>query len=206
MAQPSTSLDDPVEIADEAASVRFDLRFYLTESEWEEATNLLHPIIGNTYSRPWVRLLSGVGAAWIIMMPTLLGGQSWHEMLLYQPMRAAFLGLMALACALGTTRFAMKFLDHRLNRLDLDRHVMVSERGVMIAWNGRVFNYEWKDFVYFRESASVVILRNPGARFWTIPVRALPPGSETRFREFLRSKLSRRQPYSWSPDSSGYPH
>ena len=101
MAQPSTSLDDRVEIADQAASVRFDLRFYLNESEWLEATNLLHPIIGSIYSRPWVRLFSGVCAAWIIMMPTLLGGQSWHDMLLYQPTRAAFLGLIALASAFG---------------------------------------------------------------------------------------------------------
>jgi len=202
MGQLSTSLDqhDQREIVRNHPAAAFDLRFVLTEPEWREGTHLLHPIVGTSYTKPWIRLFWGICAIANLMMPSL-HGHSWGEMFSDEPLRAAVAGLMVLICAWGATGIGMKSLDHRLNRLDLDRHIVVTEQGVTITWNQRTWNYAWKDFVYFRETANVVILRNPGIRFWTIPLRALPPGSEARFRELLHSKLPRRQPYSWSPNS-----
>jgi hypothetical protein len=84
--------------------------------------------------------------------------------------------------------------------------MLVSEQGVRIEWNGRVFQYGWNDFSYFRGNSSLLILRNSASRFWTIPLRALPLGSETIFVDFVARNVPRRQPHSWSPDSSGYPH
>jgi hypothetical protein len=57
--------------------------------------------------------------------------------------------------------------------------------------------------MHFRQGPNVVILRHSVLTFWTIPIRAVPVEKQSEFREFLNRKLARRQPYSWSPDSSG---
>jgi len=187
-------------------SICFDLRFILTEAEWREGTDLLHPIFGTAYNpKPPLRIFFAVCGVLNLIGP-VLSGWSWGEFLRDQPQRAALVLLVALACALAAAGIGMKALDRRLNRIDLERHIVVTNQGVTITWNNRVFNHEWKDFVYFRETANVVVLRNPGVRFWTIPLRAVPAAGESRFREHLHSKLPRRQPYSWSPDSSRYAH
>jgi hypothetical protein len=187
-------------------STCFDLRFILTEAEWREGTDLLHPLFGTAYNpKPLFRLFFALCAVLNFVIP-ILHGWSWDEFLRDQPQRAALVLLGVIACALAATGIGMKALDRRLNRIDLERHIVVTEDGVTITWNQRTWNHEWKDFVYFRETENLVVLRNPGVRFWTIPLRAVPAGSQTRFRELLHSKLARRQPYSWSPDSSHTAH
>ncbi len=213
MSEPITALESRPKVPDAAIerdvlsaskpAPLFDLRFFLTESEWREASNLLHPIFGSAYSKPWFRLFYVLCAVMCLISPRL-NGTSWSELIQYAPGRAVFAALGALACTSGA--LWMKSLDYRLNRLDLDRHIVLSEGGVTITWNGRTWNHEWKDFAYFRESSDIVILRNPGVRFWAIPLRAVPAGQQSQFRELLHRKLTRRQPYSWSPDSSGVAH
>jgi YcxB-like protein len=196
---------DPREIVGDSSTL-FDLRFILTEAEWREGTDLLHPIFGTAYNpKIPLRLFFGLCGVLNLMIP-VLNGWSWDELIREQPQRAALTALVAIACALAAMGIGTKALDRRLNRIDLERHIVVTDRGVTISWNNRVFNHEWKDFVYFRETPNVVILRNPGVRFWTIPLRALPSGSKSRFLDLLHRKMPRRQPYSWSPDSSGYVH
>ena len=205
MPQLSTSSQDGPVIAFGTAAADFDLRFFLTEAEWREAANLLHPIVGNGFNKPWLRLFLVCCAVFNLIVP-VLNGWSWGKLIRDRPQSALAIGLAASFCGFLATGFGMKFLNQRLNRLDLERHILVGEPGVRIAWNGRVFHYQWKDFLYFRHNSNVLILRNPGVRCWTIPLRALPPGSEPRFLELLCKNLPRRQPHSWSPDSSGYPH
>lgn len=64
MGQLSTSLDqdNQREIVHTPPSAAFDLRFILTEPEWREGTHLLHPIVGTSYTKPWIRLFWGICA------------------------------------------------------------------------------------------------------------------------------------------------
>jgi hypothetical protein len=180
----------------------FDLRFSLTESEWREAGALLHPISGGAYAKPWLRLFCGFCAVANLMAPAL-NGTSWSELIQCAPGRAAFAALGAVACASGA--IWMKSLDHRLNRIDLERHIIMTDASVTVTRNERTWNHRWQDFAYFREGQNIVILRNPGVRYWTIPLRAIPADRQLHFRKLLCNKLARRQPYSWSSDSSGVP-
>lgn len=187
------------------STVHFELRFFLTEAEWREAGTLLHPAIGNGFDKPWIRLFTGFCAIFNLVFP-ILNGWSWSDLIRDRPQSAVAIVLAALFCGFLSTGFGMRFLNQRLNRLDLERYVVVSERGVRIEWNGRVFHYGWNDFSYFRTNSTLLVLRNSVFRFWTIPLRALPPGSELLFVEFVARNLARRQPHSWSKDSSGYSH
>jgi len=180
----------------------FDLHFMLTRAEWKEAGILQHPIMGAS-AKLWIRLFCGLCAAINLTTPWMIG-ISWSALIRYAPAKAAILAVPALSCACWA--IWMNALDHRLNRLDLERHIVLDEERVTITWNQRTFNYQWKDFIYFRESSNLVVLRNPGARFRTIPLRVVPSGSQSQFHELLRRRLARRQPYSWSPDTSGIAH
>lgn len=186
-------------------ALHFELRFFLTEAEWREGASLLHPTAGNGFDKPWVRLFVGFCAVFNLILP-VLNGWSWSDFIRNRPQAALAIGLGSLFCGFLSTGFGLRFLNHRLNRLDLERHILVTDKGVRIQWNGRVFHYGWNDFSYFRTNSTLLVLRNSAFRFWTIPLRALPPGTEPRFLEFVSRNLPRRQPYSWSPDSSGHPH
>jgi|SRR5579872_279326 len=201
---PSVTLH-PSDIASSDRRTDFELRFRLTETEWREGASLLHPLVGNGLDKPWLRLFIGSCALLNLIFP-VLNGWSWSDLLHERPQSALALGLAALFCGFLATGFGQRLLNQRLNRFDLERRVLVGEQGVKIEWNGRVFDYEWKDFLYFRSNSNVLVLRNSLHRFWTIPLRALPRGSESRFLELVSRSLPRRQPHSWSPDSSGYPH
>jgi hypothetical protein len=196
---PSTTLDG-LDGESLKPAQSFDLRFFLTEAELQQGMALLHPIVGNSRSIR-SRLICAVCSV-ICLMGPVLHGWSWGELIHYAPRTAAIVGLAALFCAWCASGIGVNSLNLRMNRVDLDRHIVVSEQGVKIEWNQQTFNYQWKDFVYFRETDALIILRNPGIRFWTIPLRAVPPASQARFLELIHNKLPCRQPYSWSPDSS----
>jgi hypothetical protein len=186
------SLDKP--------TISFDLRFFLTESELREAALLLHPLIANRFVKPLVRVFNGCAAIIIFMVPGRFGW-TWHDLLRYSPHHAVFLGIIALGCAWTATGVGMKSPDRHLNRLDLERHIVLSDQGVTVTLGERTWNSPWKDFVFFRNTPTIFLLRTTGTKFWTIPRRALSPADVARFRELLREKLPRRQPWSWSSDS-----
>lgn len=180
----------------------FDLHFFLAESEWRTAVRLLHPIAGRPYVKSLLRVLNGCGAIIIATIPHRFGW-SWPLLFRFQPVQASFLAAIALVCLWSATGVGMNRWNHRLNRLDLERHIVVCDQGVTVDWNARAWNYRWNDFVYFRETEGIVVLRTTGTKFWTIPMRILQPEGAVRFRELLAQKLPCRQPWSWSPDSSG---
>jgi hypothetical protein len=175
MAAPATALERLDQNSGSGAkpALSFDLRFKLTESEWKEASNLVHPILGGAHTKPWARLLCGFCALINLIAPTL-NGTSWSELVRCAPGRAVFAGT-----------------------------AMLSDQTVIVTLNDRTWNNLWADFMHFRQGPNVVILRHSVLTFWTIPIRAVPVEKQSEFREFLNRKLARRQPYSWSPDSSG---
>jgi len=204
MAAPTPALESAVHNSSSGVKPAplFDLRFNLTESEWKESSNLVHPIFGGAHTKPWARLFCGFCAVINLIAPTL-NGTSWGELIRYAPSRAIFAGTAMLLCA-GAAIW-MKPLERRRNQLDVERHVVLSEHKVTVTLNERVWNNLWTDFMYFREGPNVAILRHSVLTFWTIPLRAIPIERQSEFRQLLNSKLARRQPYSWSPDSSSVP-
>jgi len=181
----------------------FELRFFLTEAELQQGHALLHPITGTSRSLR-ARLICAACAV-ICLGGPILYGWSWPEFIQDAPVGALNVGLAALFCSWCASGIGFGSLNNRLNRLDLERHVVLSDRGVTIDWNEKTFNYQWKDFVFFRENESIVVLRNPGVRCWTIPLRTVPAGRRALFLDLLHRNLARHQPYSWSPDSSRKP-
>lgn len=200
---PATATPDSLEHHSVHPAETFDLRFFLTEAELQQGHALLHPISGTSRSIR-SRLFCALCAVICVVSPMLMGW-SWTEMFEYAPHRAAIPALATLFCVWGASGIGMNSLNNRLNRIDLDRHIAVSEQGVTIEWNQKTFNYQWKDFVFFRENENLVVLRNPGIRCWTIPLRAVPTARQAKFLNLLHSKVPRRQPFSWSPDSSRKP-
>jgi hypothetical protein len=205
MAAPATALERLDQNSGSGAkpALSFDLRFKLTESEWKEASNLVHPILGGAHTKPWARLLCGFCALINLIAPTL-NGTSWSELVRCAPGRAVFAGTAMLLCAAAA--IWMKPLERRRNWLDVERHVMLSDQTVIVTLNDRTWSNLWTDFMHFRQGPNVVVLRHSVLTFWTIPIRAVPVEKQSEFREFLNRKLARRQPYSWSPDSSGTAH
>jgi hypothetical protein len=99
-------------------TVHFELRFFLTEAEWREAGSLLHPVVGNGFNKPWVRLFVGSCAIFNLIFP-ILNGWSWGDLIRDRPQSAVVIVLGALFCGFLSTGVGMRFLNHRLNRLDL---------------------------------------------------------------------------------------
>ena len=205
MAAPTTALERPDQNSSSGAkpAQSFDLRFKLTESEWKESSNLVHPIFGSAHTKPWARLLCGFCALINLIAPSL-NGTSWGELIHHAPGRAVFAGTAMILCAAAA--IWMKPLERSRNWLDVERHTMLSDQTIIVTLNDRSWNNRWTDFMYFRQGASVVVLRHSVLTFWTIPIRAVPFERQSEFRELLNRKLARRQPYSWSPDSSGVMH
>jgi YcxB-like protein len=174
----------------------FEIRFFLTKSELEEAGLALHPVIANQRINPFLRLFNGMGALMIVAIPHILS-TSWRELLKSEPVGTLFLAAVGLVSAWSSSGVGMKALNHHLNRLDLEREISVSEVGVRIRHGNRVLDYPWKRFIFFCETPNLFILRRPGTQFWTIPKRALTPGDEPGLEELLRGKLRRSQPWSY---------
>jgi YcxB-like protein len=164
------SLDTP--------TISFDLRFFVTESEWREASALVHPIIANRFVKPLVRVFNGCAAVFIFMVPGRFGS-TWPDLLRYSPHHAGFLLVVALGCAWTATGIGVKSLNHHVNRLDRERHIVVSDQGLSVTLGERHWNHHWKDFVFFRDTPKLIVLRATGTRFWTIPTRAIPPADVT---------------------------
>jgi hypothetical protein len=202
MAEQSLTLDPVDKSAHDPAAICFDLRFFLSQAEWKEAAQVLHPIVGNPRVKPFVRVFNGLVAIGMFLLPPKLFHQSWLELFKTTPPFAIFLALMALFCAWSATGIGVKSLDQHLNRLDLERHMVVTQEGLTVAMGERRYKHQWKDFVFYRETPSFLILRGTGVQFWTIPLRAIPPTDLPAFRDLIGHKLPRRQRWSWSPDSS----
>jgi YcxB-like protein len=201
MTQPETLRPRDTVSSSSKPTASFDLRFFLTEPEWREAILLLHPFVGRQYIKSLLRVVNGCGAIIIMMVPHRFGW-SWPLLFQLRPAQAVFLAALVFVSVWSATGVGMKRLDHRLNRLDLARHIVVSDQGVNVDWNAQTWNYQWKDFVYFRETEELVVMRTAGTKFWTIPIRVFQPEDAARFRELLRQNLPHRQPWSWSAGSS----
>jgi YcxB-like protein len=165
-----------------------ECRFFLTRDEIDKAATLLHPWANSRYGKLLSRGMCGLSALAVPWIPGLLG-KSWREVFATQPgvaLAAIGLGLFWAWAAVGCP--GMK----ALNRLDLERRIVVSDLGVEVTCGRRTFTYDWPRLFCYREAPGLFVVRTRFARFWTIPRRALQPGDGERLRSLLAKRLPDR--------------
>jgi hypothetical protein len=78
------------------------------------------------------------------------------------------------------------------NRLDVERRICISHRGIDITHGRLRQQKQWKDFSFFQETSTIILLQTNGASFWTLPKRAIPAGRGDQLQTLLNAKLRRR--------------
>jgi YcxB-like protein len=197
--QPIVNDTDPLSNATQGPGPEpartLEVRFFLSERELKEAFATLHPLITDRRFKTVARVLNGLAAVFYLSLPHLVG-QSWKRFLQTQPVEAVLLVAAALVSGWSATgSIGSKTIDRFLNRVDLERHVVLADRGVTIARGDRTREYEWRRFMFFRETADLFILQTTGTSFWTIPKRVFDRQGEQDFRAFLGRKLHERQSF-----------
>jgi hypothetical protein len=86
----------------------------------------------------------------------------------------------------------MMKLNRVANRLDVERRICVSHRGIDITHGRLRQQKQWKDFSFFQETPTIYLLQTNGASFWTLPKRAIPAGRGDQLLALLNAKLRRR--------------
>jgi YcxB-like protein len=176
-----------------------DVRFLLSEHELKEAFAALHPLITNRRFKAVGRVINGLAAVFYLGLPHLVG-QSWRQFLQTQPVEAVFLAVLALVTGwTATGSIGNKAIDRFLNRLDLERSMVLDDRGVRISRGGRNWNYAWRRLTFFHETPELFILQTAGISFWIIPKRVFDAQGEREFRDFLIAKLPRRGKFFFQP-------
>ena len=171
------------------------VRFFLSEGELKEAFAALHPLMSNRRFKAVGRVINGLAAVFYLRLPHLIG-QSWAQFFQAQPVEAVFLAALALVCGWSATgTIGRKAIDRFLNRPDLERHIILADRGVTITRGDRTWDYDWRRFAFFRETADLFILQTNRTSFWTIPKRVFDSQGEQDFRAFLGRKVRKRQSF-----------
>jgi hypothetical protein len=171
------------------AETLFDVRFLLTEPELQEAAAKRNPLAHNPFVKVLAQVISGLGAVFLPLVPHMLG-QTWLELLKSQPVGTVFvITVTVVNLWVATGAIGSAALNRRVNRLDLERHIMFTDLAVQITHGGKTREMAWKRFSSFAETPDLFILETVGIQFWAIPKRALPPGCAQKFRLFLTSKV-----------------
>lgn len=195
-------VNDTVPLSNAAASLSLepprslDVRFLLSEGELREAFAALHPLMTNRRFKAVGRVINGIATVFYLRLPYLIG-QSWGQFLQTQPVEAVFLAALALVSGWSATgSIGNKAIDRFLNRLDLERYLVLDARGVKITRGDRNWDYAWRRFAFFHETSESFILQTTGISFWTIPKRAFDTRGEQDFRALLVARLPRRRRFS----------
>lgn len=179
-----------------------DVRFLLSERELKEAFAALHPLITNRRFKTVGRVINGLGVVFYLKLPHLIG-QSWEQFLQTQPVEAVFLAALALVSGWSATgNIGSKAIDRFLNRLDLERYIVLDDRRVKITRGDRNWDYAWRRFAFFHETSESFVLQTTGISFWAIPKRVFDTQGEREFRAFLVTKLPPRRKFFFHPRSA----
>ena len=169
-----------------------DVRFFLKPEELDEASAIRRGKSNTSTNKSLRHLISGFGALLFGFAPHITGS-TWSEWWHHQPQSAIIFGGLAILniyALLGQP--GAKKLGHTLNRLDVERRLCVSHRGIDIT-HGRLRQQKtWKDFSFFQETPTIILLQTNGASFWTLPKRAIPAGRGDQLLALLNAKLRRR--------------
>ncbi len=172
--------------------IALDICFFLTGAELDEVVAARKTASNTRANKIFVRIITGIGAVVLLfLLPSLRGG--WHGLFMWNPPRALFylaLGVLDLWIAVGMP--GGKKLNQLVNRLDVERHIRFSDRGVFVTHGSRTFDQEWSNFRFFQETPNLFLLQTVGTSFWTVPKRILSPSAAQELRAFLTAKLPQR--------------
>ncbi len=168
---------------------RFDVRFLLTNDELKEAAAVRKTFANSLFGKTMGRVITGVGTIYFACVP-YLRGTTWSDLIAEYPLRAMVVGAMVVLDFWVTIGMPGKNrLNRAVNRLDVERHIMIDDGGVDVTHGENRYQSKWSDFKCFQETANVFVLLTTFERFWTIPKRVLPTGSIESFRSLLQRKL-----------------
>jgi hypothetical protein len=169
-----------------------DLRFFLTLEELDEATAVRKVKSNEKSQKTMMRTVCAIGAAYAAFVP-YLHGTTWSFYWNHKPASALFWGFLLVAdiyVALGQP--GMMKLNRAANRLNVERRICVSHRGIDITHGKLRQQKQWKDFSFFQETPTIYLLQTNSAMFWTIPKRAIPAGRGDQLEALLKAKLQKR--------------
>jgi hypothetical protein len=169
-----------------------DVRFFLKPEELDEASAVRKGVTNTAGNKALRYLICGMGALIAGFMP-YLAGTNWTALWQHQPGPAIFwAGLMILNVYVLLGQPGMKKLNHLANRLDVERRICVSHRGIDITHGRMQQRKSWNDFSFYQETPKIFLLQTTGPSFWTLPKRAIPAGREDQLQTLLKAKLQRR--------------
>jgi len=169
-----------------------DVRFFLKPEELDEAAAIRNVKSNQRSHKALMRAICGLCAVYAAFIPYLKGA-SWS--IWWQQRPAAFVfwgGMLVLGIYNVLGQPGMMKLNRVANRLDVERRICISHRGIDITHGTLRQQKQWKDFSFFQETPTIFLLQTTGASFWTLPKRAIPAGREDQLLALLKAKLQRR--------------
>jgi len=169
-----------------------DIRFFLKPEELDEATAVRKVKSNEQSHKVLMRTICGVGAVYCAFVP-YLHGATWPMYWNNRPGSALFWGFLMIGdiyVALGQPGMAK--LNRAANRLNVERRICVSHRGIDVTHGRLRQQKQWSDFSFFQETPTIYLLQTNSAMFWTIPKRAIPAGRGDQLETLLKAKLQRR--------------
>ncbi|HVN18212.1 MAG TPA: YcxB family protein [Dongiaceae bacterium] len=169
-----------------------DIRFFLKPEELDEAAAVRKVKSNTPASKTRARVICGLGGLYAASVPYLRGA-TWTWWWQHRPESAIFWGaLLVVDVYIVLGQPGMQKLNRHFNRLDVERRICVSHRGIDIT-HGRLRQQKtWSDFSFYQETPTIFLLQTNGQSFWTVPKRAIPAGREDQLQTLLRAKLQRR--------------
>jgi hypothetical protein len=169
-----------------------DVRFFLKPEELDEAATIRNVKSNQKSHKALMRTVCGLGAVYAAFIPYLKAA-TWSIWWHHRPEAFIFWGaLLLLDIYIVLGQPGMMTLNRMANRLDVERRICISHRGIDIIHGRLRQQKQWKDFSFFQETPTIILLQTNGASFWTLPKRAIPAGRGDQLQTLLSAKLRRR--------------
>jgi hypothetical protein len=169
-----------------------DVRFFLKPEELDEAASIRNVTSNRKSHKALMRTICGLGGLYAAFMPYMKGA-TWSIWWHHRPEAFIFWGaLLILDIYIVLGQPGMMKLNRIANRLDVERRICISHRGIDITHGRLRQQKQWKDFAFFQETPTIYLLHTNGTSFWTLPKRAIPAGRGNQLLALLNAKLRRR--------------
>lgn len=169
-----------------------DVRFFLKPEELDEAAAIRNVKSNQKSHKTLMRTICGLGAVYAAFIPYIKGA-TWSVWWHHRPEAFVFWGaLLILDIYIVLGQPGIMKLNRIANRLDVERRICISHRGIDITHGRLRVQKQWKDFSFFQETPTIYLLQTSGASFWTLPKRAIPAGRGDQLQTLLNAKLRRR--------------
>jgi hypothetical protein len=169
-----------------------DVRFFLKPEELEEAASIRNVTSNQKSHKALMRTICGLGGVYAAFLPYMKGA-NWSIWWHHRPDAFIFWGaLLILDIYIVLGQPGIMKLNRMANRLDVERRICISHRGIDITHGRMRQQKQWKDFSFFQETPTIFLLQTNGASFWTLPKRAIPAGRGDQLQTLLNAKLRRR--------------